>query len=164
MAFDQQLDEPVLRKFGNRVMVGPEKIRRQHERSPMTARARINTPLDHGSVLEIGRCNHSDMPDMNDQSPADSKVANHKRVGAKVMNLMSALGMLADPETLVTVRKSCDMVFWRKCGTGFIVAWLSVNMGFVDAPMAANVVFGGQSQAVVRQSPQWQTNDAAVGG
>ncbi len=74
------------------------------------------------------------------------KEAERKRVGAKVMNYMNALGQVTVPKIGIIVRKSYGMAFWNMagtgCGTDFLVAWPSAEMSFVDPVIAANVVFG----------------------
>jgi acetyl-CoA carboxylase carboxyltransferase component len=88
------------------------------------------------------------------------KEAERKRVGAKVMNYMNALGHITVPKIAVIVRKTYGMAFWNMCGSGcgtdFLVAWPSAEMSFVDPAIAANVVHGGKTQAADKQSPEWQ--------
>lgn len=72
--------------------------------------------------------------------------AEQKKVAAKVMNYMNALGQVTVPKIGVIVRKSYGMAFWNMagsgCGTDFLVAWPTAEMSFVDPIIAANVVFG----------------------
>jgi hypothetical protein len=63
-------------------MGGPGKIRKQHDQGKLTARERIDRLLDPDSFLEIGILNHSDVPGMEDKTPADSKVAGYGRTQA----------------------------------------------------------------------------------
>ncbi len=74
------------------------------------------------------------------------KEAERKKVAAKVMNYMNALGQVSVPKIGVIVRKTYGMAFWNMagsgCGTDFLVAWPSAEMSFVDPVIAANVVFG----------------------
>jgi acetyl-CoA carboxylase carboxyltransferase component len=88
------------------------------------------------------------------------KAAERKRVAAKVMNYMNALGLLTVPRISIIVRKTYGMAFWNMCGSGcgadFLVAWPSAEMSFVDPEIAANVVYGGKPPAADRQSDEWQ--------
>ena len=89
------------------------------------------------------------------------KEAERKRVGARVMNYMNALGLLTVPKISVIVRKTYGMAFWNMCGSGcgtdFLVAWPSAEMSFVDPAIAANVVYGGKSSASDKDSEEWQS-------
>lgn len=72
--------------------------------------------------------------------------AERKRVAARVMNYMNALGLVTVPKISVIVRKTYGMAFWNMCGSGcgadFLVAWPTAEMSFVDPEIAARVVFG----------------------
>lgn len=89
------------------------------------------------------------------------KAAERKRVAAKVMNYMNALGLLTVPRISIIIRKTYGMAFWNMCGSGcgtdFLVAWPSAEMSFVDPEIAANVVYGGKPSAADRQSDEWQS-------
>jgi acetyl-CoA carboxylase carboxyltransferase component len=89
------------------------------------------------------------------------KEAERKRVAAKVMNYMNALGLLTVPKISVIVRKTYGMAFWNMCGSGcatdFLVAWPSAEMSFVDPAIAANVVYGGKASASDKNSEEWQS-------
>jgi len=86
--------------------------------------------------------------------------AERKRVAAKVMNYMNALGLVTVPKISVIVRKTYGMAFWNMCGSGcaadFLVAWPTAEMSFVDPVIAANVVYGARADASDRQSESWQ--------
>jgi len=88
------------------------------------------------------------------------KEAERKRVAAKVMNYMNALGLITVPKISVIVRKSYGMAFWNMCGSGcaadFLVAWPSAEMSFVDPVIAANVVHGAKAGASDRESDEWR--------
>ena len=89
------------------------------------------------------------------------KEAERKRVAARVMNYMNALGLLTVPKISIVVRKTFGMAFWNMCGSGcapdFLVAWPTAEMSFVDPAIAANVVYGGKPSAEQKQSGQWQS-------
>ena len=88
------------------------------------------------------------------------KAAEHKRVAARVMNYMNALGLLTVPKISIIVRKTYGMAFWNMCGSGcgadFIVAWPSAEMSFVDPAISANVVYGAKPSASDKESPEWR--------
>jgi len=89
------------------------------------------------------------------------KEAERRRVAARVMNYMNALGLLTVPRISIIVRKTYGMAFWNMCGSGcgtdFIVAWPSAEMSFVDPAIAANVVYGGKLSDADRNSEEWQS-------
>jgi acetyl-CoA carboxylase carboxyltransferase component len=76
------------------------------------------------------------------------KEAERKRVGARVMNYMNALGQMTVPKISIIVRKTYGMAFWNMAGSGcatdFLVAWPTAEMSFMDPEIAANVVFAGK--------------------
>jgi acetyl-CoA carboxylase carboxyltransferase component len=86
--------------------------------------------------------------------------AERRRVGAKVMNFMNALGLLTVPRIGIIVRKTYGMAFWNMCGSGcgtdYLAAWPSAEMSFVDPEIAANVVYGGKVRDEARDSAEWQ--------
>ena len=88
------------------------------------------------------------------------KAAERKRVAARVMNYMNALGLLSVLKISIVVRKTYGMAFWNMggsgCGTDFLVAWPSAEMSFVDPAIAANVVYGGKPSASDKKSDEWQ--------
>jgi methylmalonyl-CoA decarboxylase subunit alpha len=83
MPFERQLEELRRRKARALRMGGEAKISRQHERGRLTARERIERLLDGGSFMEVGMLNHSDMPGMEDKTPADSKIGGYGRIGGR---------------------------------------------------------------------------------
>ncbi|MGD8293888.1 MAG: carboxyl transferase domain-containing protein [Desulfobacterales bacterium] len=88
------------------------------------------------------------------------KEAERRRVAARVMNYMNALGLLTVSRISIIVRKTYGMAFWNMCGSGcaadFLVAWPSAEMSFVDPAIAANVVYGGKPSAADKASQEWQ--------
>ncbi|HPQ43769.1 MAG TPA: carboxyl transferase domain-containing protein [Syntrophales bacterium] len=68
------LSELYMRRERVERMGGEEEIKAQHERGRLTARERVDKLLDKGSFWEVGMQNHSDVPGMEEASPADGKV------------------------------------------------------------------------------------------
>ena len=110
MAFEQQLEELRQRKEKARQMGGPEKIKRQHDRGRLTARERLDRLLDQGSFSEMGLLNHSDVPGMEDKSPADSKVGGFGRIdGRRVAVLANDFTTLAATSSRIAGRKEGEI-------------------------------------------------------
>jgi acetyl-CoA carboxylase carboxyltransferase component len=64
-------------------MGGPAKIARQHKLGRLTARERINKLLDPGTFMEMGMLNLSDMPGMEEQTPADGNVVGFGKIDGR---------------------------------------------------------------------------------
>ena len=88
------------------------------------------------------------------------KAAERKRVAARVMNFMNAIGLLTVPRISIVVRKTYGMAFWNMggsgCGSDFLVAWPTAEMSFVDPEIAANVVFGGKKPEGEKEGEDWR--------
>ena len=74
MRFSELLEQLEMKKRKALGQGGPEKVRRQHARSRLTARERINKLLDQDSFLEFGLLAHSDWPGMAEKTPADGLI------------------------------------------------------------------------------------------
>lgn len=114
MGFEKQREE--LRRLREHAlqMGGPEKVRRQHEAGRLTARERIERLLDPGTFLEMGMLNHSDMPGMEDKSPADSKVVGFGKVDGRQVAI--------EANDFTTLAASSSRVAGRKEKTHFVYA------------------------------------------
>jgi acetyl-CoA carboxylase carboxyltransferase component len=64
-------------------MGGSDKIKRKHDSGWLTARERIDRLLDPGSFLEMGMLAHSDMPGMEDKTPADSLIMDYGKINGR---------------------------------------------------------------------------------
>ncbi len=74
MGMQDALDELKRRKAKALEMGSPEKVARKHSMGYGTVRERVQKLLDPGSFFEIGLLDHSDIPGMEDRTPADGKV------------------------------------------------------------------------------------------
>jgi len=89
MVFEKELEELRHRKEKALQMGGPEKIMRQHEQNKLTARERIDRLLDPGTFFEVGMLNHSDIPGMEDKTPADSKIGGYGKIDGRTVAVMA---------------------------------------------------------------------------
>jgi acetyl-CoA carboxylase carboxyltransferase component len=87
--FEKEIEQLRQLQDKARQMGGPEKIRKQHDQGKLTARERIDRLLDPDSFLEVGMLNHSDVPGMEDKTPADSKVAGYGRIDGRPVAVVS---------------------------------------------------------------------------
>ena len=110
MPFEKQMDELERRKQKALEMGGPEKIERQHRRGKFTARERIDKLLDPGSFVEVGMFNHSDMPGMEEKTPADSKVVGFGKIDDRRVTVFSNdFTVLAATTSRVAGRKESEL-------------------------------------------------------
>ncbi len=83
MAFEKALETLEEKKRKIMEMGGQKKIDRQHDKGRYTARERITKLLDQDSFFEVGRFAHSDIPGMEDKTPADSKITGYGKVDGR---------------------------------------------------------------------------------
>src|SRR4030042_1638694 len=83
MGMKEDVDELKRRKARALDMGGPDKIARKHDAGVGTARERIENLLDPGSFFEIGMLDHSDIPGMEDKTPADGKIAGFGKIDGR---------------------------------------------------------------------------------
>jgi len=95
MGMKSALAELKRRKSKALEMGGLEKVSRKHESGHGTARERVEKLLDAGSFLEFGLLNHSDVPGMEDKTPADGKVAGFGTIDGR------AVAVTADDATVL---------------------------------------------------------------
>ena len=89
MPFEKELEELKRRKEKALQMGGPEKIKRQHEKGKLTARERIARLLDPDTFFEVGILNTSDMPGMEDKTPADSKIGGFGKIDGRTVAVVA---------------------------------------------------------------------------
>ncbi|MBU2549344.1 MAG: carboxyl transferase [Proteobacteria bacterium] len=112
MAFEKELEELQRRKDRALEMGGPDKTARQHDRGRLTARERLGRLLDDGSFVEQGMLNHSDVPGMEDKTPADSKIAGYGRIdGRTVVVVANDFTVLSATSSRVAGRKEIDLKY-----------------------------------------------------
>ncbi|MFP4476688.1 MAG: acyl-CoA carboxylase subunit beta [Desulfatibacillaceae bacterium] len=110
MSHQEKLDELRCRKEKNLSMGGPEKVERQHARGRLTARERLDLLLDPGTFLEVGLLDHSDVPGMEEKSPADSKIAGYGRIdGRRVAVSANDFTVLAATSSRVAGKKEGEL-------------------------------------------------------
>ncbi|MGC8604747.1 MAG: carboxyl transferase domain-containing protein, partial [Desulfomonilaceae bacterium] len=78
----QELERRKVRFMG---MGGAKKVALKHARGTGTARDRIEKLLDPDSFFEIGLLNHSDVPGMEDKTPADGKVCGFGAINGRTV-------------------------------------------------------------------------------
>jgi acetyl-CoA carboxylase carboxyltransferase component len=110
MAFDTQMRELETRTARALAMGGVDKIVRHRAKGRKTARERIDTLLDPGSFMEMGRFNHSDMPGMATKTPADGKVGGYGEIdGRPVAVISNDFTVMAATSSRVAARKETEL-------------------------------------------------------
>jgi len=106
MALEKMIGELKSRKAKALQQGGPEKIKRHHGQGKLTARERIDKLLDPGSFVELGMLCTSDMPGMQDKTPADSVILGFGSVGGrKIAVIANDFTVLASTDARVKVKK-----------------------------------------------------------
>ena len=110
MPFERELAELRERKEKALQMGGPKKIKIQHDQGKLTARERIQRLLRPDTFLEVGLLDCSDVPGMEDKTPADSKVAGYGKIdGWTVAVTANDFTVLAATSSRVASRKEGDV-------------------------------------------------------
>ena len=110
MPFEKEMAELERRKRRALMMGGEEKIARQHDQGKLTARERLERLLDPDSFHETGMLNHSDIPGMEDKTPADSKIGGYGKInGRSVVVLANDFTVLSATSSRVAGRKEAHI-------------------------------------------------------
>ncbi|MCD6570841.1 MAG: carboxyl transferase [Deltaproteobacteria bacterium] len=109
MAFEKLLEELKARKDKALGQGGPERVQKQHDKGRLTARERIDRLLDPGTFIEFGMLACSDMPGMEERTPADGTIMgygllNKRRIGI----IASDFTVLASTLARVNGKKAYD--------------------------------------------------------
>ena len=102
MLFEKQMKELEKRREAALEMGGKDKIKKQHDKSRFTARERIDMLLDPDSFLEVGMFNHSDVPGMEEKTPADSKVAGFGKIDGPCCKKWLMMPLHTEPPQKIT--------------------------------------------------------------
>jgi len=163
MPFEKEMDELKRRKEKALQMGGPEKIKRQHDKGKFTARERIARLLDPDSFFEVGMLNCSDMPGMEDKTPADSKIGGFGKIdGRPVAIVANDFTVLAATSSRVAGKKEGEVKL-QAVRRGFPVIYLGEAGGarmpdIMGAKGLASIGGGGfdtflQLMSRVRKTP-----------
>jgi len=124
MPFEKELAELKQRKEKALQMGGAKKVKIQHDHGKYAVRERIPRLLDKDTFLEVGMFNCSDMPGMEDKTPADSKVAGYGKIdGRTVAVIANDFTVYAATSSRVAGRKEGD-VEHQAVSKGFPVVYL----------------------------------------
>ncbi|MBI5594335.1 MAG: carboxyl transferase [Deltaproteobacteria bacterium] len=163
MAFEKELQEFARRREHALEMGGAAKVAQHHGRGKWTARERIERLLDPESFLEVGRFNRSDILEMAEKTPADSKICGYGTIdGRQVAVLANDFTVLAATSSRVAGRKEGELKH-AAAKYGFPVVYLGEAGGARMPDIMGSrglASFGGgghdtylQIMSRVRQSP-----------
>jgi methylmalonyl-CoA decarboxylase subunit alpha len=106
MPFEKLIQEMRLEKEKSRAQGGPEKIKKQHDKGRLTARERVEQLLDGGSFFELGVLCTSDIPGMEEKTPADGLVLGYGTInGRRVGVFANDFTVLAGSSAMINNKK-----------------------------------------------------------
>ena len=106
MAFEELLDQLAQKRAKALEMGGPEKVARQHAAGKLTARERLQRLLDPDSFLEFGLLATSDMPGMQERTPADGLICGYGSIdGRRVGVIANDFTVLASTNARTNLKK-----------------------------------------------------------
>ena len=106
LAFEEIREELKRKKEEALQQGGAEKIKTQHRKGRLTARERIDRVLDPGSFVEFGLLSTSDMPGMQEKTPADGVILGYGLInGRKVGLVANDFTVLASSNGRIHVKK-----------------------------------------------------------
>src|SRR5260370_12272994 len=109
-AWDERMKDFHARRAAARGMGGPERLARRRAAGALNARERVARLLDPDSFLEIGTFNASDVPGMEAETPADSKVGGFGRIdGRPVVVCSNDFTVLAATSSRVASYKEAEL-------------------------------------------------------
>lgn len=113
MGMEEALAELKRRKDKAMELGGAEKVSKKRSAGSQTARERVDKLLDQGSFFEIGALNHSDVPGMEDKTPADGIVVGFGAIdGRTVVVSADDATVLAGTGGRVGVEKKHRLTSW----------------------------------------------------
>ena len=124
MSFDELMKQMKMNKEKARAQGGADKIKKQHDKGRLTARERIENLLDKGSFLELGVLCTSDIPGMEDKTPADGLIVGYGTIsGRRVGLIANDFTVLAGSSAKISNKKM--RIFKNQlCELGIPIIWL----------------------------------------
>jgi len=155
MAFERLLEELKEKKEKALQQGGPERVKKQHDKGRLTARERIARLLDPGTFVEFGLLACSDMPGMEDKTPADGLITGYGLVNGRQIGIIANdFTVLASTNARIYTRKAKQM--WDKSAErGFPLVLLGESGGgrLPDIQGAKGIVslISGDARSVLSQ-------------
>jgi acetyl-CoA carboxylase carboxyltransferase component len=104
---------------------GLEKVKKQRDKGRLTARERIDRLLDANSFLEMGLFAHSDMPGMEDRTPADGLICGYGLINERrVAVVANDFTVLASTNARINLKKSLQFKAQVKENLQIPLIWL----------------------------------------
>ena len=129
MAFEKLLEELQMRKDKALGQGGPKRVQKQHDKGRLTARERIDRLLDPGTFIEFGMLACSDMPGMEEMTPADGLITGYGLISGRQIGIIANdFTVLASTNARIYTKKAKQMrdeVEKR----GFPLVWLGESGG-----------------------------------
>jgi acetyl-CoA carboxylase carboxyltransferase component len=152
MPFDDLLQEMQSHKRKAQAQGGPEKIKKQHDKGRLTARERIERLLDPGSFFELGCLCTSDIPGMEERTPADGLVIGYGAVNGRPVGVFANdFTVLAGSSAMIN-NKKMGILKKQLYDYGYPMIWLGEAGGqrIPDLQDSGRMLFYGVGNDVAR--------------
>ncbi len=115
MGMQDALEELKRRKSRALEMGGLEKVAGKRSMGTGTVRERVEKLLDPGSFMEFGLLNHSDVPGMEDKTPADGKICGFGTISGRTVAVTADdATVLAGTGGRIGVEKNSRLTCWAE--------------------------------------------------
>ncbi len=152
MPFDELLKDLQIRREKALAQGGADKIKKQHDKGRLTARERIARLLDENSFMELGALCASDIPGMEDKTPADGLVLGYGLVeGRRVGIFANDFTVLAGSSATIN-NKKMGIFKNQLYAYGFPMIWLGEAGGqrIPDLQDSGRMLFHGVGSDAAR--------------
>jgi len=110
-------------------MGGEERVNRQHEAGKLTARERIESLLDSGSLIELGILACSDMAGMEESTPADGIITGYGCINGRQIGIIASdFTVLASTNARIYTKKAHKLRV-ESSKRGLPLVWLGESGG-----------------------------------
>jgi acetyl-CoA carboxylase carboxyltransferase component len=89
MKMQEAINELESRRENAKRMGGEKRVARQHALGRLTARERVDKLLDPDSFMELGLLAHADIPELEEQSPADGRICGTGTIQGRQVGIVS---------------------------------------------------------------------------
>jgi len=145
MAFEKLIQEMHLKKEKACAQGGPDKIRKQHDKGRLTARERIDCLLDAGSFFELGALCTSDIPGMEEKTPADGLILGYGCINGRRVGIFANDFTVLSGSSAKNSNKKLDILKSQLYEYGIPMIWLGESGGqrIPDSQDSGRILFYG---------------------
>lgn len=129
MAFEKMIQEMCLKKEKACAQGGKEKIKKQHDKGRLAARERIDHLLDQGSFFELGALCASDVPGMEEKTPADGLIIGYGCINGRRIGIFANDFTVLSGSSARISSKKLDILKSQLYDYGIPIIWLGESGG-----------------------------------